>query len=84
MKSIKCFFTSIISLLICLFYHDIVKYGNNGSHIGVSASEIIASIIFTASFLAFLVFFILGWVVKDKPTVPKNSTTEINDKNKSE
>ena len=84
MKSSKCFFTSIISLLICLFYYDIVKYGNNGSHIGVSASEIIASIIFIVSLLSFLVFFILGWAVKDKPTVPKNSTTETNDKNKSE
>lgn len=30
--------------------------------------------------LAFLVFFILGWVVKDKPIVPKNSSTETNDK----
>jgi len=71
MKSIKFFSTSIVSLLIFFFYYAIIIYKDNGC-MGPSTSEIISTVIYAVAFLSFVVFFILGWVVKDKPSAPKN------------
>ncbi|GEM_PF-5460260 len=75
MKSVKFILTSIICLLLSMFFLFAFTTEDNPT-IGIIG--------FYGFMLAFLVFFILGWVVKDKPIVPKNSSTETNDKNKSE
>lgn len=75
MKSVKFILTSIVCLLFSMLFLFAFTTEDNPT-IGIIG--------FYGFMLAFLVFFILGWIVKDKPTVPKNSTTETNDKNKSE
>lgn len=75
MKQIKFILTSIICLIFSIFFLFAFTTEDNPT-IGIIG--------FYGFMLAFLVFFILGWVVKDKPTVPKNSSTETNDKSKSE
>ena len=67
MKSVKFILTSIICLLLSMFFLFAFTTEDNPT-IGI------------IGFYGFM----LGWVVKDKPIVPKNSSTETNDKNKSE
>lgn len=75
MLSIKFFFTSMAFLMISL--HWLFD--------SYDAADFYSAYFYPCIFfVAFLVFFILGWVVKDKPSVPENSSTEPNDKNKSE
>lgn len=75
MLSIKFFFTSLIFFNAALF----LMFSFN------QTPDLFSKYFYPCIFfILFLVFFILGWVVKDKPAASKNSTTETNDKNKSE
>lgn len=71
--SMKFFFTSVVCLLLMFFYvwRNTYMTGENSVYL-VTMSTIFG--------IAFLVFFILGWVWKDKPAKKENLPEVTNDK----
>lgn len=72
MKSVKYMITSVVCLIFSIFFLYWFTSKNNPAP-GI--------ILFCIFLIAFLVFFILGWVIKDKPEKPEKHILESdNDK----
>ncbi len=75
MKSTKCLITSIACLVLSM-YVLLVGVIDRHQYISAIISDVFA--------IAFLVFFILGWILKDKPRPPRSAPNEIKENDKTE